>query len=69
MASDRKQINVRVNDDTRALIEQLVPAVSAAIGLEVTFSDLFRLGLLELKGKYLSAAKPAARAKKPAAGE
>lgn len=54
MPSTRKQINVRVDDETEELMRQLAPAVSAAIGLSIGQSDLFRLGLLELKKKYLS---------------
>lgn len=53
MPSDRKQINVRVDEQTEALLKALLPAVSADIGLELTQSDLFRLGLLELRKKYL----------------
>lgn len=53
MPSTRKQINVRVDDETEELMRALVPAVSAAIGLSIGQSDLFRLGLLELKKKYL----------------
>lgn len=52
MPSQRKQLNVRVDDATDDLIERLRPAVSAAIGLEVSLADLVRLGMLELAKKY-----------------
>jgi hypothetical protein len=48
MPSDRKQINVRIDPETEALIPRLIESVSAAIGLRVNQSDLFRLGLHEL---------------------
>lgn len=67
MPSDRKQVNVRVDEATAELMARLIPAVSAAIGLAVSQSDLFRLGLLELEKKF--APPPAtARKRKPAAG-
>ena len=53
MASDRKQINVRASEDTRKLMERLLPVVSAALGVEINQSDLVRLGLVELEKKYL----------------
>ena len=56
MPSDRKQINVRADDETIALVAELLPVVSAVLGLSVNQSDLFRLGLNELKKKYLTSA-------------
>jgi hypothetical protein len=52
MPSTRKQINVRADADTEARIHRLLPVVKAAVGLEVTVSDLFRLGMVELERKY-----------------
>ncbi len=48
----RKQINIRLDMDTEKLLEDLQPIVSKAIGLQVSQSDLFRLGMLELWKKY-----------------
>ena len=53
MPSQRKQFNVRPDDDTWELVRQLRPAVSANLGLAVSLSDLFRLGMLALKEKHL----------------
>jgi hypothetical protein len=53
MPTDRKQINVRVDAETEALMIRLIPVVSAAIGLKVNQSDLFRLGLVALRKQYL----------------
>lgn len=55
MATERKQINVRVDVATEELIERLKPAVSAAIGIDVTVTDLVRLGMLELAKRHLPA--------------
>lgn len=53
MATERKQINVRVDGATEELIEKLKPAVGAAIGIDVTVTDLVRLGMAELAKRYL----------------
>jgi hypothetical protein len=54
-------LNVRADDETEERIARLLPVVSAALGLKVTMSDLFRLGMIELERKYAptSAAQPA----------
>ncbi|VTR95252.1 unnamed protein product [Gemmata massiliana] len=52
MPSERKQINVRVDDETEELIPRLIRSVTAALGIKVSQSDLFRLGLRELAQKY-----------------
>jgi hypothetical protein len=51
--SARKQLNVRTDAETEELMLRLIPVVSAAIGLKVNQSDLFRLGLAALKKQYL----------------
>lgn len=66
MPSDRKQLNVRVDDETEDLVEQLLPAVTAALGVKVSQSDLFRLGMKELAAKYLPPAT--AKRRRPAGG-
>lgn len=58
MPSDRKQINVRVDEETEGLIRELLPVVSAAVGLSLSQSDLFRLGLVELRRKYAAGQNP-----------
>ena len=52
MPSKRKQINVRSDVETEQRVRRLLPLVKQAIGLEVTVSDLFRLGMIELERKY-----------------
>lgn len=66
MPSDRKQLNVRVDPDVEDLVEQLIPAVTAALGVKVSQSDLFRLGMKELAAKYLPPAGD--RKRRPARG-
>jgi hypothetical protein len=58
MPSDRKQINFRVDDETDALVRALIPVVSDAVGLKLSQSDLLRLGLVELRKKYMPAGEP-----------
>lgn len=58
MPSDRKQLNVRMDDETEERVARLLPAVSEAIGLKVSQSDLFRLGMIELERKFLRASGP-----------
>jgi hypothetical protein len=52
MPSQRKQFNVRADDETEARVQRLLPLVKAAVGLEIGISDLFRLGMIELEKKY-----------------
>lgn len=50
--SNRKQINVRLDEETEAELPELRERMSKTIGLELSYSDLFRLGVAELKKKY-----------------
>lgn len=52
MPSKRTQINVRLDPESEARLPRVREAVSRAIGLEVSQSDLFRLGLIELERKH-----------------
>jgi hypothetical protein len=54
MPSDRKQINIRLDPETEARLPRVRAAVSAAIGLNLSNSDLIRLALIELEKKYPS---------------
>jgi hypothetical protein len=67
MASQRKQINVRVDEDTESRIASVQASASTAMGLQLSVSDLFRLGLIELEKKYPS--QETSPAKKPARGK
>ena len=52
MPSKRRQFNVRADDETEERIERLLPLVKQSLGLEVSVSDLFRLGMLELEKRF-----------------
>lgn len=52
MGKNREQVNIRVDETVNAMIDELIPAVSESLGIKVTLTDLFRLGLIELKKKY-----------------
>jgi hypothetical protein len=52
MPSNRKQLNVRADEETEKRVERLLPLVSKALGLQVSRSDLFRLGMIELERKF-----------------
>ena len=52
MPSDRKQLNIRMDAETEERVARLLASVSAAIGLKVSQSDLFRLGMIELEKKF-----------------
>lgn len=58
MPSDRKQLNIRLDPETEERVSRLLVSVSASIGLKVTQSDLFRLGMIELEKKFPPAADP-----------
>lgn len=60
MATDRKQINIRVDEQERAELPALCEAVGKATGLKITVTDLFRLGVRELRKKYMPEADPPA---------
>lgn len=54
MPSKRPQLNVRLDDEMVALLPELLTAAREEMRLSgLSFSDLVRLGLLELKDKYL----------------
>jgi hypothetical protein len=63
MPSKNKQINIRVDGETESLLPALKEAVSKSLGLNISYSDLVRLGLAELKAKYM-AGEPEKPAKK-----
>lgn len=67
MPRERRQLNVRVDDETERRIARLLPLVTAAVGIQVTVTDLVRLGMIELERKYGGAEPPkkAARRRGP----
>ena len=54
MPSKLPQLNVRLDPDTEETVKRLIPAITSALGLKVSQSDLFRLGVQELRKKYLA---------------
>ena len=58
MAKERKQINVRVDDEIERQIARLVPLLSAELGITITITDVVRLGVMELVKKYPEGEKP-----------
>lgn len=57
----RKQINVRVDDEMEDRFNRLVDAASAATGLNLSQSDVFRLAIIALEEKYEAEAKKGAK--------
>lgn len=56
MPSDRRQINVRVDEQTEALLGRLIVEAGRRTGLDVSQSDVFRLALQALAREYAQAA-------------
>jgi hypothetical protein len=54
MAKKTKQINIRIDDDTDQILPQIREAISQSLGIDVTYSDVFRLAIAELRKKYLA---------------
>lgn len=58
MPSDRQQLNVRLDPAASELWAELVPRVSAALGLDLSQSQVVALALQALAAKYPAAAEP-----------
>jgi hypothetical protein len=54
----RKQLNVRLDDDSETRLARLIPRVSQAVGLNLSQSDIIRLALLALEEKHAAKPKP-----------
>lgn len=52
MPSDRRQFNVRMSDQTAALVDRLMPVVSRAVGVELAQSQFFALAVAALAERY-----------------
>lgn len=52
MPSKRKQLNVRLSDDSELRLEELVLRMRAALGIEVSKSDVIHAALVELEKRY-----------------
>jgi hypothetical protein len=51
-----KQVNVRPDADTLALLERVKRSASEGLGIRLSLTAIFRLALLELDRKYPSGA-------------
>jgi hypothetical protein len=49
-----RQINIRPDAETIELFERVQRSASAAIGLNLSMTDVFRLGMIALNEKYPS---------------
>jgi hypothetical protein len=59
MATERpKQLNVRLEEEYWAMLDQLVPVISADLEINVTNADVVRLGLKCLAKRYLEGDQP-----------
>jgi Arc/MetJ-type ribon-helix-helix transcriptional regulator len=67
MPSARRQINVRLSEESENRLKGLVARMRAALGIEVSQSDVIQAGLVELEKRYPpdQAAAPAAPAPPP----
>jgi Arc/MetJ-type ribon-helix-helix transcriptional regulator len=54
MPSQRRQINVRLSKESEARLKRLVESMRAALGIDVSQSDVIQAGLVELEKRYPS---------------
>lgn len=52
MPSNRKQLNIRLSDETEARLEGLMVSMHAALGIEVSKADVVQAALVELEKRY-----------------
>lgn len=55
---ERKQINVRVDEEIERQISRLMVLLSAELGVTITITDVVRLGVLELAKKHPEEERP-----------
>jgi hypothetical protein len=48
----RKQLNVRLDEESADRLDRLIPVVSKVVGLNLSQSDIIRLALLALEEKH-----------------
>jgi hypothetical protein len=63
MPSERRQLNVRLSEESEARLKGLVERMRAALGINVSQSDVVQAGLVELEKRY----PPAPEIKEPTA--
>jgi hypothetical protein len=52
MGSERRQFNVRMNDETAAKVDRLIPLVSTQLKIEISQAQFFALAVAALEEKY-----------------
>ena len=67
MPSKKKQLNVRVSDESDERLRSLMERMKAALGIDVSQSDVIQAALLELERRYPP--PPAAKSRRHAGGE
>lgn len=61
MPSDRQQFNVRMTEETAAKVEQLLPAVSKALGVDLSQAQFFALAVMALERQHSATIEAAAK--------
>lgn len=65
MPSKRKQLNIRLSEENEQRLESLVVRIRAALGINVSKSDVIQAGLVELEKKYPPTPETADLERKP----
>jgi hypothetical protein len=52
MPSTRRQLNVRLSEESEARLKGLVERMRSALGIQVSQSDVIQAGLVELEKRY-----------------
>ncbi len=68
MPSTRRQLNVRLSEESEARLKGLVERMRAALGIAVSQSDVIQAGLAELEKRYPPGTSPPPVAPTPRVG-
>jgi hypothetical protein len=52
MPSERRQINVRLSEESEQRMKRLLESMRGALGIAVSQSDVIQAGLVELEKRY-----------------
>jgi hypothetical protein len=66
VVSKRRQVNVRLSPESEVRLAGLVARMRAALGIEVSQSDVLQAGLIELEKRYPPPPEPEPRKAPPA---
>jgi hypothetical protein len=59
MPSQRRQINIRLSEESEVRLKGLVERMRAVLGIDVSQADVIQAGLVELEKRYPPDAGPA----------